>query len=430
MDSEVLVNESVDHLFRHDIGQMVSVLTRIFGIGKLDLVEDALQVALAKALNQWTFKGIPKNPKAWLIQVAKNHMLDRLRRDNKSVDFDGEIKQTEEYASRVDFSDKIYFEDEIFEDQLQMIFACCHPSIPVDSQIALTLKTVGGFSVNEIAHAFLAKIDATAKMITRAKKRLREHRVRLEIPEPEKIPNRLNAVLKVLYLMFNEGYMASTGEKLTRIDLCNEAIRLAKLLAAHSVTSLPKVNALTALLLFQASRLPARNSDDGTVLILAEQDRTLWDKRKISEGLKYFRASASGDDLSVYHLEAEIASYHVLSKSFEATDWKSLVESYGELLKRNPSPIVALNKTIAVSQAQGAKEALAELNLLSDKSLNTYYPFFITKGELLRKTSNFPEALEAYERAFQLTNNEAIKKFVRAKITKLSTSALSIANVP
>ena len=415
------VNESVDQLFRRDIGQMVSVLTRIFGFEKLDLVEDAMQVALSKALSKWTFKGVPQNPKAWLIQVAKNHMLDQFRRDNKSVGFEDEFKQTDEYARKLDFADSVYFEDEIFEDQLQMIFACCHPSIPIDSQIALTLKTVGGFSVREIAHAFLAKTEATAKMITRAKKRLRENEVRLEIPEPKKIPKRLNAVLKVVYLMFNEGYTASTGEELTRTDLCYEAIRLTKLLASHPLTSLPKTNALAALCLFQASRLPARKAEDGTLLVLKEQDRSLWDKRMISEGLGYFQNSARGNEISDYHLEAEIASYHVLSESFDSTDWASLISVYEELFDRKPSPIVALNKAIAVSQVKGASAALSELDRLNKDQLRNYYPFYITKGELLSQTDDFEAARKAYEQAIDLTDNEPIKRFVRSKIDQISS---------
>ncbi len=421
MVSEKAVNESIDRLFRHDIGQMISVLTRIFGIGKIDLVEDALQIALSRALKKWAFKGIPGNPKAWLIQVAKNHILDQLRRDNKSVGFEEEFRKTDEYAHKADFIDSVYFEHEIFEGQLQMIFACCHPSIPVDSQIALTLKTVGGFSVSEIAHAFLAKKDAVAKMITRAKTRLRDHNVKLEIPGRENISSRLEAVLKVLYLMFNEGYTASIGNELTRNDLCHEATRLAKLLAAHPVTSSPKTSALTALFLFQASRLPARNSDDGTILVLAEQDRSLWDRGKIADGLSYLRASASGCEVSEYHLEAEIASYHVLSKSFDSTDWKSLVGVYEELLERNPSPIAALNKTIAVSHVEGAKAALTELNSLDDRKLQNYYPFFITKGELLHMTGSPHEAILAFEEAIRLTDNEPIKRFVKEKIKRITS---------
>ncbi len=419
MQSQGLINESVDYLFRHDIGQMTSVLTRIFGFGKLDLVEDALQVALTRALNQWKFKGIPKNPKAWLIQVAKNHILDQLRRNNKSVNFEDEQRQTDEYASEVDFHESVYFTDEIHEDQLRMIFACCHPSVPIDSRIALTLKTVGGFSTKEIAHSFLAKKDAIAKMIVRAKKRLREHSVTLQTPTPDKIPLRLDAVLKVLYLMFNEGYTASAGEELTRNDLCHEAIRLVKLIADHPVISAPKVNALTALFLFQASRLSARKADDGTLLILAEQDRGLWNGGMIADGLRYFGKSAKGKEISNYHLEAEIASYHVLSKNFESTDWKSLIGAYEELLKRKPSPIVALNKTIAVSQIEGAKVALVELNDLQEKDLNSYYPFYLTKGDLLQKTSDEKAAIKAYESALHLTDNESIRRFVRAKIDSI-----------
>ena len=231
------VNESVDHLFRHHSGQMVSVLSRLFGLEKLDLIEDAIQDAMIKALKLWAFQGIPNNPRAWLIEVAKNRIFDQLRHSNKFEVSGEDFENASNYLQTLDFTDDIHFANEVSEDVLQMMFACCHSVTSPDSQVALTLKTVSGFSVGEIASAFLSNDESIAKMLTRAKQKLRQHKIRLEMPSPDKINLRLEQLLKVLYLMFNEGYNSAKGAKLIRNDLCFEAIRLAKLLSNHPLTS-------------------------------------------------------------------------------------------------------------------------------------------------------------------------------------------------
>jgi RNA polymerase sigma-70 factor, ECF subfamily len=408
------INLSVDHLYRRRAGQMIATLTRIFGIERLDQVEDAMQEAMIRALRLWPYQGVPDNPEAWLIQVAKNRILDQLRRASKITETTDEI----EIPIAGEFGTA--FAKEILDDQLQMIFACCHPLIPQDGQIALTLKTVGGFSVSEIARAFLSREPSIAKTLTRAKQRLREFDIKLEMPQPDKLSSRLESVLKVIYLLFNEGYSALEGEELVRTDLCHEAIRLCELLAEHPLTDVPKVHALSALLLFQGARLTARCDAAGELLLLSEQDRSLWDRAMIKRGLYRLRKSAQGDEVSNYHLEAEIASCHTLAASFEATDWPRVLGCYEELLRRRPSPIVALNRIVALAKVDGIEAGLIELNKLSeDRTLRNYYPFYAALGELLREDGRKIEAIDAYQKALSLTSSEPIRRFLVKRITDL-----------
>lgn len=408
------VNELLGHLFRQEAGRMASVLARIFGLEKIDHIEDAIQDAMIAAMRKWPFGGIPENPSAWLIQVAKNKLLDQLRRDKKHV-------STEEEAELSAEIDTPQFASEFSEDLLRMMFACCHPAIPADSQVALTLKIVGGFSVSEIARAFLAKDEAIAKMLTRAKAKLKDSRIKLEMPLPAEIPKRSDAVMHVLYLMFNEGYNATDGEQLIKNDLCNEAIRLCRIFAIHPVTDSPKAHALAALMLFQGARLPARYDSLFGLRTLSVQDRSLWNKAMIGEGLNHMRLSAQGDELTDYHLEAEIASRHSLSPDFESTDWPRLLECYDELLRRKPSPVVALNRIVALSKVSGNEVALAEMQKLSDdKKLQTYAPYFYTLANLQAEAGLAEDALESYRKAADLTNNEPTLSFIKHKIKELS----------
>jgi len=412
-EAEDQVRDSVDHLFRHQAGQMVSVLSRIFGVEKIDAIEDAVQDALVAALRKWPYGGIPENRSAWLIQTAKNRLIDGLRRDGKSEVVDDDILD----AAR---SDDIRFAGELNEDQLRMIFACCHPAIPPDSQVALTLKIVGGFSVGEITSAYLSNDEAVAKMLTRAKSKLRTGDVDLAIPVGDDLKKRLDAVLRVLYLMFNEGYAASAGDELIRKDLCFEAIRLAQIVANHPVTSLPKVHSLTALFLFQSARLSTRSDNQGELLLLAEQDRLLWDKEMLAIGLEYFRRSASGTEISEYHIEAEIASLHALAPDFGSTDWRRILECYDILLSERFSPVVALNRSVVVGQIGGAEAALAELSKLAGHYMMTSFNLFhITRAKFLAQLGCLDEAKDAYLKAEVLTRNESVARFIQKRIAEL-----------
>lgn len=416
VNNENTVQDSVDHLFRHHAGQMVSVLSRIFGLEKLDMIEDAVQDALVAALKTWPYSEFPENPRAWLIETAKNRMLDRLRR-NKKLPHD-DIDAAEDTlpdlaAAEVD----VYFANEISEDQLRMIFACCHPAIPPDSQVALTLKIVSGFNAVEIARAFLAREDSAAKMITRAKQKLRENNVQLEMPPPAEIPARLDTVAKVLYLIFNEGYTASEGAELVRKDLCFEAIRLCTFLAGHPVTNMPRINALTALFLFQGARLSSRYDHDGELLILSAQDRSLWDKTMIARGFNYLRLSASGDELTEYHLEAEIAAVYASAENFEAIDWRHILECYELLQQRKFSPVVELNRIIVLAKIHGAGKALEELSRFEEgHKLKDNNLFHITRAHFLAETGKNAEAISSYKTAINLTHNEPVRRFLNKKI--------------
>jgi RNA polymerase sigma factor (sigma-70 family) len=414
-DQQVQVQESIDHLFRHHAGQMVSVLCRIFGFGRIDMVEDAVQDSLIAAMRTWPFNGVPENPTAWLIQTAKNRLIDRLRRDGRSDSADDEFDVATSASEK-----PVYFPDEIAEDQLRMIFACCHPSIPPDSQVALTLKIVGGFSVPEIASAYLASEEAVAKMLTRAKARLRGSGIVLDIPVADEITSRLDAVLKVLYLMFNEGYGASGGDELVRRDLCFEAIRLVDILAKHPMTASPKVHAVAALFMFQASRLPARTDHAGELVLLSDQDRSLWDRDLIGRAIRHMRLSADGIEISTFHLEAEIAAAHTLSPDYASTDWRRILECYTSLQQHHFSKIAELNRIVVLSQIDGPEAALAALEDLARlDGLKSHNLFHITRGQLLADLDRSDEAKVAFMRALDLTRNTAVRRFVESRLEKL-----------
>ena len=415
------IQESVDHLFRHHAGQMISVLSRIFGLEKLDLIEDAVQDALVTALRKWPFTGMPDNPRAWLIEVSKNRVLDRLRRDKKFKSTDDEIESLEHLLRDLGQGGSVCFSSEIGEDQLQMIFACCHPAIPPDAQVALTLKVVSGFSVSEIARAFLAKDEAIAKMITRAKAKLRTEGIRLEMPPPVELPMRLDSVLKVLYLIFNEGYSASEGSELVRKDLCFEAIRLVEFLAWHTVTSSPKVHALAALFSFQGARLSSRCDHNGELLLLSEQDHSLWDMGMLRSGLEHFRLSAAGDELTDYHLEAEIASLYALAPDYGSTDWRQIIACYETLQSRKFSPVVELNRIIAFGQIDGSEKALEELSILGgEPAMSSFNLYYLTRAHFLSEIGRKAEARLAYETAAKLTHNASVARFIEKRLAEQS----------
>lgn len=416
--SNIHVKESVDHLFRYHAGQMVSVLCRIFGFEKIDLIEDAVQDALVAALRKWPFGGMPENPTAWLTQVAKNRVLDQIRVDRKKEPAESFLELVAKSAD----DEQIFFSREIHEDQLRIIFACCHPSIAPDSQVALTLKIIGGFSISEIARAYLSNEAAIAKMLTRAKTRLRETGVALEIPAPSELNDRLESVLKVLYLMFNEGYAASGGDELVRKDLCFEAIRLCRVLAAHPVTTAPRVHALLALFLFQGARLSTRSDHRGELLLLADQDRSLWDKQMLASAIDHFQSSASGTELSNYHLETEIAAIHALAPSYESTDWARILETYEKLQKHQFSIVAELNRIVVLEKVQGPGHALIALQRFEKEyAVSNFNLFYITKAHFLVELSKSKEALAAYTRALDLTSNRPVRKFLFGRIKALSS---------
>ena len=391
---------------------MLATLTRLLGSRHLALAEEVVQDALMTALQQWPFQGVPANPSAWLIQVAKHRALDRLRRDRSFAEKERDVAAA--FESRAASSDPGRpFED----DELCMMFMTCHPEIPREARVALTLKTVGGFGVPEIARAFLAQEPAIAQRIVRAKKLVREREIPLDLPVASEMPARLDSVLEVLYLMFNEGYAARAGESLVRHDLVAEAIRLTRMLARHDAAGGPKTHALLALMLLQAARIPARAGGDGELFVLEAQDRGAWDRLLIADGLRHLDAASRGDEVSAYHLQAGIAACHAVAPAWAATDWREILSLYDALLDLEPGPIVALNRAIALSRVEGADAGLRALApLAGDPTLARYYLFHATLGELSRQAGDTPAAARHFEAALALPTSLPARRFLEGKL--------------
>ncbi len=408
------VGTLIDHLFRHRAGQMVATLTRVFGPEHLPLAEEVVQEALLSALTQWSFHGVPEKPAGWLFRVARNKALDQLRRQTSFREKEPEIART---LSTIAEPDEGGFGHELRDDALRMMLMCCHPAIPEDAQIALTLKTVGGFDIEEIARAFLAEKATIAQRIVRAKRLIREESIAMEMPSRDELPQRLRSLLKVVYLMFNEGYSAHEGDALVRADLCDEAVRLGTLLAEHPSTSMPAVHALLALMLLQAARLPARVDGAGEIALLIEQDRSLWNASMIARGLRELEASAAGDEITTYHVEASIAACHAMAPSFEETDWPCIVSHYDDLLELEPSPVVALNRAVAIAMADGPQAGIAAVEAIASRDCLDDYPhLWTTLGELWLRNGNPTRAAEHFSRALALPSTMPVKRFLLRKL--------------
>lgn len=403
------VHHLVDHLFRRESGRMVAGLTRIFGPAHLDLAEDVVQEALLQALRLWPFRGVPDNPTGWLIQVAKNRALDALRRNASLASKEGDVRT---WAAALSGPEP-RGETEM-DDQFRLIFICCQTAVPAEARVALTLKTVGGFGVPEIARAFLAREATVAQRLVRAKHRLRQARPPFEVPPSRELPAALDSVLEVLYAMFNEGYSAHRGEELVRRDICHEAIRLARLVAGHPALDTPKAHALAALLHFQGARLAARVDSEGNLLLLSEQDRSTWDRGMIAAGFRHLDRSARGDELSVYHLEAGIAAAH----NAEETDWPEILRLYDLLLDLKPSPVVALNRAVALAMVEGPEAGLAALAPIR---LDDYYLLPATEGELHARAGHPHQAAEAFYHALAMTCPEPVRRRLAERMRELAS---------
>ncbi len=399
------VNHLVDHLFRREAGRMVAGLTRIFGPAHLDLAEDVVQEALLQALRTWPFRGVPENPTGWLIQVAKNRALDALRRNASLASKEEDIRV---WAAALTGPEP---ETEM-DDQLRLIFICCQSAVPPEARVALTLKTMGGFGVPEIARAFLAKEATVAQRLVRAKHRLQQARPPFELPRD--LPAALDSVLEVLYAMFNEGYSTHRGEDLIRRDICHEAIRLARLVAGHPALDTPKAHALAALLHLQGARLASRVDSEGNLLLLSEQDRSTWDRGMIAAGFRHLDRSSRGEELSVYHLEAGIAAAHNAGE----TDWPEILRLYDLLLDAKPSPVVALNRAVALAMVEGPEAGLAALAPIR---LDDYYLLPATEGELHARAGHPHEAAEAFYRALEMTCPEPVRRRLAERMRELAS---------
>lgn len=405
-----------EHLFRHEAGKLVSVLTGMFGIDRLQMAEDVVQEALVRAWQTWPYEGIPKNPAAWLMQTAKNHALDLIRREKRFREKEPEIITTiEQRFSDPGAGEGPLFDDEIKDGRLRLIFACCHPSLPQEAQTALALKTLCGFSPAEIAKAFLSTQAAIAKRLTRARQSIQEQKIPFEIPVGEELAARLDAVLQVLYLLFSEGYKASSGDSLVRAELCHEAIRLTAHLAEHPAANEPRTHALLALMLLDAARLPARTDHAGNIVRLEEQDRRLWDRALIRLGIQHLGRAASGEDLGEYHLQAGIAACHCAAASYPATDWLAILAHYDQWLKISDSPIVALNRAVALAKVEGPAAGLRAVEAIPHRrQLDGYYLTYAVLGEFEAQLGHFEIAITHLRHALQLTE----LKFEQSFLTK------------
>jgi RNA polymerase sigma factor (sigma-70 family) len=411
------IHQTIDHLFRHQSGKLVAVLSRFLGLEHMETAHDIVQDTLLQALSTWTYNGLPDNPSAWLNKVAKNKAIDYLRRGKN---FKVNISPQYSYLLRSEYIltptvNHFFEEDEIQDSQLRMIFACCHPAIPQESQTALALKTLCGLSSAEIAKAFLTTEETIAKRIYRAKEKIRHEKIELELPSAETLPARLEGVLKTLYLLFNEGYNSSHPDQLIREDLCEEAMRLAYVLTLHQITNCSKVQALLALFCFQASRLQARLDDKGNIILLKYQNRSKWYWPLVQKGFYYMDLAVTEPfDTSAYHLEAAIASLHASAKSFEKTDWKSIAFLYEQLYRIQPTSIVALNQAIVSGYVYDKEYALERLKEI--KGLESYYLYYTSIGEMYYELGNKAEARKYYEAALKLTTSRQEHQLLENKI--------------
>jgi RNA polymerase sigma factor (sigma-70 family) len=420
-EAEANVGQIVEHLFRQEAGRIIAALTGAFGLRYLELAEDALQEALLQALRQWSYGKFPPNPAAWLTKVAKNRALDVVRRDARFREKENEIVAAIESHPALSSPEGALMPEEIRDDQLRLIFACCHPALPGEARVALTLKTLCGFSVSEISRAFLTTSETIGKRLTRARTRLRTEAVPFEIPSGRELSPRLDSVLDVLYLLFNEGYNASQGTELIRGELCDEAIRLATLLTGNEATATPKTHALLALFLLQAARFPARIDRAGEILLLQDQDRSLWDQALIANGMSHLERSAAGKEPSAFHLQAGIAACHCLAKTYDATDWTRILSLYDLLMQMTESSVVALNRAVALAKVHGPAAGLAAIeSLKEEKAFRRYYLYYAVRGEFCAALERREEAGENYRRALDLTEVEAERRFLQGRLERIA----------
>ncbi len=405
----------VEHLFRTEYGKVVALLTHKFGTSYLEQIEDATQDTFVKAMQVWAYQSIPDNPTAWLYRVASNRMIDVLRRDKK-IEYReaGELNP----ASTIEHSADPALDQTISDSQLKMIFACCHPALSEEYQIILSLKLIGGFSNTELAEALLKKEEAVAKSFTRAKKKFRKEVQLLKIPVQMGLQSRLFQVLRVIYLLFSEGYAATSGSQMIKRDICYEALRLALLLQENKYCKHPNLNALIALMCFHASRFDARLDDAGELVTLEHHDRSKYNQELISIGIHHLENAGTVDRTpSDYHLEAARSYYHCMAKSFDKTDWKSILYLYDVQLKLYYSPMVALNRIVPFAKVHGAQKAFNELHLLESKNdFSTQALFFAIKAELYDDLQQRQEQQEALKQAIALTENELVKKHYEKKM--------------
>ena len=408
------IRELLDSLYRVESGRILATLIRL--LGDFDLAEEAMHEAFAAALSLWPTSGVPGNPRPWLISTARFKAIDTLRRRARwDASQDELVRYLEAQGSWAETSHE---EDSLEDDRLRLIFTCCHPSLPPEAHVALTLREVCGLTTEEIAKAFLTTPRTLAQRIVRAKAKIREAKIPYEVPTPEELPQRLGAVLQVIYLVFNEGYSAAAGAEVTRAELTGEAIRLGRLLA--ELQPEPEVLGLLALMLLQESRRAARTSPTGELILLEHQDRSLWNREQIAEGVALVEKALQSRRFGSYTLQAAIAAVHAEAESAAATDWPQIVALYDQLLRIQPSPVVALNRAVAIAMRDGPEAGLAQIDaILQQGELANYYLAHSARADMYRRLGRPAEARSAYEKALALTQQEPERHFLQDRIRQL-----------
>ncbi|MEQ8904780.1 sigma-70 family RNA polymerase sigma factor [Ekhidna sp.] len=405
-------SQLVDHFFRTEYGKAVSHLTSKFGASNLELAEDSVQEALIKAMQTWPYSQIPDNPTGWILRVARNKMIDVLRRDQKT-------SHQEVPESAVEMKENLSFES-INDDMVRMMFACCHPSLSQEYQIILTLKILGGLSIREISSSLLKKEETVAKAYTRAKKKFKQDEIKLHLPPAHEIEKRLEMVLKIIYLLFNEGYKSAEGDQLIRKELCDDAIRLNRVLLESEICNTPTTNSLMALMHFHASRFDARVDEHGDIITLEDQDRSKWDQNLISQGLIHLEHASDSPEVNEYILQAAISAVHCQAPTFEDTNWNEILRLYDLQLQLTPTPIVRLNRIIPMEKVHGPMLAYSEIEELEETNFfDEYYLFYAIKSQILQNMGEILEAKKALARAIDLTKNEREKVYLQNKLKSI-----------
>ena len=414
VDANPSIREQMEAIYRAESRRVFATLIRL--LGDFDLAEEALQNAFAAAVEQWPREGLPANPRAWLVSTGRFKAIDTLRRQAR---FDASIKESMHLLEITQPPEVTAPESELEDDRLRLIFTCCHPALPPDAQFALTLREVCGLTTEEIARAFLTSPSTIAQRIVRAKAKIREARIPYEVPARAELPNRLDTVLRVIYLVFNEGYAASSGATLTRHDLSSEAVRLARLFL--ELLPEPEAQGLLALMLLHESRRTARTSADGEIILLDDQDRSLWNREQIVEGAEFVRRALLSRRFGPYTIQAAIAAVHAESPSSEATDWKQIVGLYDLLMRADPSPVVELNRSVAVAMRDGPEAGVRLIDaILARGDLEAYPLAHSARAEFCRRLGRTADARASFQRALDLTEQEAQRRFLEKRLAELN----------